>query len=85
MAEISRVDIFAKLKELIVEQLGVEEKDVKPEALLKEDLKADSLDLVELVLAIEEKFNVKISDEDAENILTVQDIIDYLAKPTDDN
>lgn len=80
MAEISRVDIFSKVKELIVEQLGVEEKDVKPDALLKEDLKADSLDLVELVLRVEETFGIKIPDDDVDNILSVRDMLDYLGK-----
>lgn len=75
--------IFEKLKEIIVEQLGVEESEVTPEASFAEDLNADSLDLIELITAIEEEFStpemrLEIPDEDAENIKTVQDAIDYL-------
>ena len=75
--------IFEKLKEIIVEQLGVEESEVTPEVSFAEDLNADSLDLIELITAIEEEFStpemrLEIPDEDAENIKTVQDAIDYL-------
>jgi len=75
--------IFEQLKALIVEQLGVEEKEVVPTASFVEDLGADSLDLVELIMSIEEKFSdpsrkIEIPDEDAEKIITVQDAIDYL-------
>ena len=78
------MDIYSKVKELLVEQLGVEEKNVSPGALLKEDLKADSLDLVEMMLSMEEVFKVKISEEDAEKILSVQDIVDYLKQNVHD-
>lgn len=71
-------EIFEKLKEIIVEQLGVEENAVKPEATFVEDLSADSLDIVELVMGIEDEFEIEIPDQAAENIVTVQDVIDYI-------
>ena len=71
-------DTFPRVKKIIVEQLGVEEDEVVPTASFVEDLNADSLDLVELIMSLEEEFNVKISDEDAEKIRTVQDAMDYL-------
>jgi acyl carrier protein len=67
-----------RVKEIIVEQLGVNEGEVKPEAKFVDDLGADSLDLVELVMALEEEYNMEISDEDAEKILTVGDAINYI-------
>ena len=69
---------YERLKKMVVEQLGVEEDEVKPEASFVDDLNADSLDLVELIMALEEEFGTEISDEDAEKIRTVQDAIDYL-------
>ena len=69
---------YERLKKIIVEQLGVDEGDVKPEASFVDDLNADSLDLVELIMSLEEEFGTEISDEDAEKIVTVQDAIDYL-------
>jgi acyl carrier protein len=66
------------LKQVIVEQLDVDENEVKPEASFTEDLNADSLDLVELIMALEEKFNIKISDDDARNIKTVGDASEYI-------
>ena len=66
------------LKKIIAEQLSVSEDEVTPEANFIDDLNADSLDLVELIMSLEEEFNVKISDEDAEKIRTVQDAMDYL-------
>ncbi len=66
------------LKQVIVEQLDVDESEVKPEASFTEDLNADSLDLVELIMALEEKFGVKISDDDARNIKTVGDSLEYV-------
>jgi acyl carrier protein len=71
-------DIEAKVKKIISEQLGVPEVDVKPEASFVNDLGADSLDTVELVMALEEEFGVEIPDEDAEKIATVQNAIDYI-------
>ncbi len=67
-----------RIKKIIAEQLGVEEEDVTPEASFVEDLGADSLDTVELVMAFEEEFGIEIPDEDAEKILTVQQAIDYI-------
>ena len=67
-----------RVKEIIVEQLGVNESEVKPEAKFVDDLGADSLDLVELVMALEEEYNVEITDEDAEKIQTVGDAIEYI-------
>jgi len=64
--------------EIIVEQLGVSQEEVTPEASFIDDLGADSLDLVELIMAMEEEFGLEISDEDAEKILTVQDVINYI-------
>ena len=68
----------ARLKKIIADQLSVNEEDVVPEASFIEDLNADSLDLVELIMSLEEEFAVKISDEDAAKILTVQDAMDYM-------
>ncbi len=72
------MDIEKRVKEIIVEQLGVNESEVTPEAKFVDDLGADSLDLVELVMALEEEYNMEISDEDAEKILTVGDAIEYI-------
>ncbi len=66
--------------EIIVEQLGVGEEEVTPEAHFIDDLGADSLDLVELIMAMEEEFGLEISDEDAEKIQTVQDVINYITE-----
>ncbi|WP_245637654.1 acyl carrier protein [Hydrogenibacillus schlegelii] len=67
-----------KIRTVIAEQLGVDEAQVTPEASFKDDLGADSLDLVELVMRFEEEFDMEISDEDAEKINTVQDVLDYI-------
>lgn len=69
-----------KVKQIIVEQLGVDEGEVTPTASFVDDLGADSLDTVELVMALEEAFNVEIPDEDAENIRTVKDAVEYIEK-----
>jgi acyl carrier protein len=70
--------IEERVKEIIVEQLGVEEDEVASDASFTDDLGADSLDTVELVMAFEEEFNIEIPDDDAEGIATVQDAIDYI-------
>lgn len=70
--------IFERVKGIVVEQLGVEAEEVVPTASFVEDLNADSLDLVELIMAMEEEFGDEISDEDAEKIVTVQDAADYI-------
>ncbi len=72
------MSVEEKVKEIIVDQLGVDEKQVNPEASFIDDLGADSLDTVELVMALEEEFDVEIPDEDAEKIGTVQNAIDYI-------
>ena len=73
-------DITSKVKAIIKEQLDVEEKDIKLESSFIDDLGADSLGLVEMVLAFEEAFEIDIPDEDTEQIRTVQDAIDYINK-----
>jgi len=72
------MDIAEKVKNVIIEQLGVSADEVVPEASFVDDLGADSLDLVELVMVLEEEFNKEIPDEDAEKIRTVQDAINYI-------
>ena len=67
-----------KVKHIIVELLGVDEDEVKPEASFVDDLGADSLDVVELVMALEEEFGMEISDEDAEKLASVKDAISYI-------
>ena len=69
---------YERLKKIVVEQLGVDEADVKPEASFVDDLNADSLDLVELIMSLEEEFSVEISDEDAEKIKSVGDAQEYI-------
>ena len=71
-----------KVKEIIVDQLGVDEKQVTGPASFIDDLGADSLDIVELVMALEEAFEIEIPDEDAEKIATVEHAIDYINKHT---
>jgi len=71
-------EITEKVKQIIAEQLGVEEAEVTPSASFIDDLGADSLDTVELVMALEENFDIEIPDEDAEKIRTVQDAITYI-------
>ncbi|HAL61453.1 MAG TPA: acyl carrier protein [Chloroflexi bacterium] len=73
-------DVFERVKAIIVEQLGVDEEKVTPEARFREDLEADSLDLVELIMAFEEEFGGEISDEEAQGITTVGQAVAYLEK-----
>jgi acyl carrier protein len=80
MAGDQKKEIVEKVKQIISEQLGVDEGEVTPSASFVDDLGADSLDQVELVMALEEAFDVEIPDEDAEKIRTVQDAIDYIDK-----
>lgn len=76
-------DVEDRLRKIIAEQLGVDESQIVPGASFAKDLNADSLDLVELIMSIEEEFGIEISDEDAEKIQTVDDALKYLeAHPT---
>ena len=70
--------MLEKMKEIIADQLGVSEDEVTLEASFKEDLDADSLDLFELVMALEEEFDIEIPDADAEKVVTVGDVVDYI-------
>ena len=72
--------IEEKVKQIIVEQLNVDEGEVTPTASFVDDLGADSLDIVELVMALEEAFNIEVPDEDAEKLATVKDATDYIEK-----
>ena len=78
MSTMSKEDILAKLRPIIADQLGVDESQVTEEASFTEDLNADSLDLVELIMSLEEQFKLQISDEDAEKITTVGEAADYI-------
>ena len=69
---------YERLKKIIVEQLGVDEEEVTPQSSFVEDLNADSLDLVELIMSLEEEFGMEISDEDAERIQKVSDAVEYI-------
>ncbi len=77
------MSVFDKVKKVIVEQLGVDEGEVTPEASITDDLGADSLDQVELVMALETEFNIDIPDEDAEKIKTVGDAVRYIEEVTE--
>lgn len=72
--------VFEKVKKLIAEQLDVEESDIQLESSFQGDLEADSLDVVELIMAIEDEFDIEIPDEEAEKILTVKNAVDYIEK-----
>jgi acyl carrier protein len=80
MATEVKKEVVEKVKQIISEQLGVDEAEVTPSASFVDDLGADSLDQVELVMALEEAYELEISDADAEKILTVQDAISYIDK-----
>ena len=71
-------EVYERVKEVLTEQLGVDESEITPEASFQEDLDADSLDLVELIMSLEEEFGMEISDEEAEKIVSVQDAVDYI-------
>ena len=78
MQPMSSEEVFDKVKEIIVEQLGVAETAITPDASFIDDLGADSLDIVELVMALEEEFDIEIPDADAEKVVTVGDVVDYI-------
>lgn len=75
--------VFDKIREIIVEQLDVDEDKVTPDASITEDLGADSLDVVDLVMSIEESFDIEIPDEEVENIKTVGDIVKFIEAKTE--
>lgn len=75
---VSTSTIYDRLKGIVTEQLGVDEEEITPEASFVDDLNADSLDLVELIMSLEEEFGLEISDEDAEKIVTVGDAANYI-------
>lgn len=76
--QMTKDEVFAKVKEIIIEQLGAEESQIMLESNFRDDLEADSLDLVELIMAFEEEFGGEISDEEAQQITTVGEAVDYL-------
>lgn len=77
------MNITTKIKDILSEQLGFDKSDITPESRLDEDLGVDSLDLVEIVMAIEGDFDLDISDKDAMKLVTVQDVIDYVTEATE--
>ena len=75
----SEAEVFEKVKEIIIDHLGVDEADVKMEASLVDDLKADSLDTVEMIMSLEEEFSIDIEDSEAESLKTVGDAVRFIA------
>ena len=75
-----REEILAKIQVITADRLGVDESDVTPDASFREDLEADSLDLVELIMELEEQFGMEIPDEEAEKITTVEEAVDYVVE-----
>ena len=71
-------EIYEKLKGIIVEQLGVKVEEISPEAHFADDLGADSLDIVEMIMAVEEEFTIQVSDDEAETLQTVQDVAKFI-------
>lgn len=78
MRPMSSEEVFDKVKEIIVEQLGVAETAITPDASFIDDLGADSLDIVELIMELEEEFDLEIPDADAEKVVTVNDVVEYI-------
>ena len=82
MSSMSKEEILVKLKPIIAEQLGVDESEVTENASFTEDLNADSLDLVEMIMSLEEQFKLQISDEDAEKLTTVGEAVEFIYEHT---
>ncbi|MBK5225020.1 MAG: acyl carrier protein [Thermoleophilia bacterium] len=78
----TKEEVFEQIKAMLIDQLGVDEEDVKMEASFQDNLDADSLDLVELIMEMEDKFGVKISDEEAQNIRTVSEAVEFVSART---
>ena len=76
-------EIYEKLKGIIVEQLGVKEEEISPEAHFADDLGADSLDIVEMIMAVEEEFSIQVSDDEAESLQNVQDVAKFIEEHKD--
>lgn len=75
--------VFERVKKIITEQLGIDEKEVKLESAFIEDLGADSLDIVELIMAMESEFDMEIEDDEVEDISTVEDVVNYIKENSD--